>query len=125
MIYTYLLVATYEKATLKVNGISSSTRMRMLSDFIYKQEIDIILLQEATHIDFYRIRGLQRVRGLWKINRKLLEDTTVRMNRNLLEDTTVRMNRKLLEDTTVRMNRKLLEDTTVRMNRKLLEDTTE
>jgi hypothetical protein len=75
----YLLVATYKKATLKVNGISSSTRIRMLSDFSYKQEIDVILLQEVTHIKFYRIRELQRVRGLWKMNRNLLEDTAVRI----------------------------------------------
>jgi hypothetical protein len=51
----------------------------MLSDLIYKQEIDITLIQEVIHIDFDRIRGLQRVQGLWKMNRKLLEDTTVRI----------------------------------------------
>ena len=51
----------------------------MLPDFVYKQEIDIILLQEVTHIYFDRIRGLKRVRGLWKMNRKLMEDTRVRM----------------------------------------------
>lgn len=74
----YLLVATYKKATLEVNDISSSTRIRMLPDFIYKEDIDIILLQEVTHIDFDRIRGLQRVLGLWKMNRKLQHtDTTV------------------------------------------------
>jgi len=52
----------------------------MLSDFIYKQEIDIVLLQEVTHIDLDRIRGLQQVRDLWRMNRKLLEDTTVRIH---------------------------------------------
>jgi len=51
----------------------------MLSDFIYKQEIDIVLLQEVTHIDLDRIRGLQQVRGLWRTNRKLLDGTTVRI----------------------------------------------
>ena len=71
----YLLVATYKKWTLKVNCIPSSTQIRMLSDFIYKQELDVILLQEVAHTDFDRIRGL-RERELWQMNRKLLEDTT-------------------------------------------------
>jgi len=29
----------------------------MLNEFIHKQEIDIILLQEVTHTDFQMIRG--------------------------------------------------------------------
>jgi len=31
--------------------------MGMLNEFIHKQEIDIILLQEVTHTDFEMIRG--------------------------------------------------------------------
>jgi hypothetical protein len=31
--------------------------MGMLNDFIHKQEIEIILLQEVTHTDFELIRG--------------------------------------------------------------------
>jgi len=31
--------------------------MGMLNEFMYKQEIDIILLQEVTHADFEMIRG--------------------------------------------------------------------
>jgi hypothetical protein len=32
-------------------------RMPMPTEFLHKQEIDIILLQEATHADFDLIRG--------------------------------------------------------------------
>jgi exonuclease III len=48
---------TYKIETLNVSGMSAMTRMRMLADFLRKQEIDIILLQEVTHNDFDLIRG--------------------------------------------------------------------
>jgi len=47
----------YKVVALNVNGISAEGRMGMLNEFIQKQEIDIILLQEVTHTDFEMIRG--------------------------------------------------------------------
>jgi len=47
----------YKIATLNANGISSGMRMRMLEEFLQKQEIDILLLQEVTHNEFVMIRG--------------------------------------------------------------------
>jgi exonuclease III len=46
----------YKIATLIVNGMSSSMRMKMLENFLHKQEIDILLLQEVARHDF-DIRG--------------------------------------------------------------------
>jgi len=43
--------------TLNINGLSAGERMGMLNEFIRKQEIDIILLQEVTHTDFEMMRG--------------------------------------------------------------------
>jgi exonuclease III len=40
---------TYRIATLNINGISADTRIRMLDDFLRKQDIDILFLQEVTH----------------------------------------------------------------------------
>jgi len=47
----------YKVSTLNINGSSLGGRMGMLNDFIHKQEIDIIVLQEVTHTDFKMIRG--------------------------------------------------------------------
>ena len=38
----------YKVATLNINGITSAIRLRMLEEFLHKQDIDIILLQEVT-----------------------------------------------------------------------------
>jgi exonuclease III len=42
-------MTTISIATLNINGITSSTRTQMLRSFIYKQDLDILLLQEVTH----------------------------------------------------------------------------
>jgi exonuclease III len=47
----------YKMATLTVNAVSSGVGMRMLDEFLHKQEIDILLLQEVTHTEFDKIRG--------------------------------------------------------------------
>jgi exonuclease III len=47
----------YKIVTLNVNGISSGMRMRMLEEFLQKQETDILLLQEVTHTEFDMIQG--------------------------------------------------------------------
>ena len=44
-------------ATLNINGMSAGDKMTMLNEFLYKQEIDIMLLQEVTHTDFDEVRG--------------------------------------------------------------------
>jgi exonuclease III len=38
----------YKVATLNINGIANSTRLKMLEEFIYVHDIDIALLQEVT-----------------------------------------------------------------------------
>jgi exonuclease III len=40
---------TYRIATLNIKGISSLTRIRILEDFLVRQEIDLMFLQEVTH----------------------------------------------------------------------------
>jgi Exonuclease III len=48
---------THKIATLNVNCVSAMTRLRMLTEFLHKQETDIILLQEVAHTNFDLIRG--------------------------------------------------------------------
>jgi exonuclease III len=38
----------YKVATLNINGITSAIRLRMLDEFLHKQDIEIMLLQEVT-----------------------------------------------------------------------------
>jgi hypothetical protein len=52
-----LLEGTYKIATLNIIGMSAMMRMQILTDFLHKQEIDIILLQEVNHTGFDLIRG--------------------------------------------------------------------
>jgi len=47
----------FKIATVNINGIKATGRMRMLHEFIQRQELDIILLQEVTHHDFEIIQG--------------------------------------------------------------------
>jgi exonuclease III len=47
---------TYKIATLNINGISASTRLNMLEEFLYKQNIDLALLQEVTNSKISKIR---------------------------------------------------------------------
>jgi exonuclease III len=51
------MAETYKIATLNVNGMSSGMRIKMLEDFLHKQEIDILLLQLVTQHDFDVNRG--------------------------------------------------------------------
>jgi exonuclease III len=44
-------------ATLNINGLATQPRITMLEDFLHKQEIDIIFLQEVTRPVFNDIRG--------------------------------------------------------------------
>jgi hypothetical protein len=39
---------TYKLATLIINGMSNDDKIRMLNDFLHKNDIDWLLLQEAT-----------------------------------------------------------------------------
>jgi exonuclease III len=43
----------YKVATININGIASPTRLKMLDDFLHRQDIDIALLQEVTQLTFY------------------------------------------------------------------------
>jgi len=40
---------TYKLVTLNINGIASNTRIRMLEDFLWRKDVDFILLQEVKH----------------------------------------------------------------------------
>ena len=40
---------TYKLVTLNINGIASNTLIRMLEDFLWRQDVDFALLQEVKH----------------------------------------------------------------------------
>jgi exonuclease III len=44
-------------ATLNINGLHTRTRVEMLHDFVWKQEIDVLFLQEVTHPNIGALRG--------------------------------------------------------------------
>jgi exonuclease III len=44
-------------ASLNINGATAASKLDMLTDFLYRQEITIIFLQEETHNEVARIRG--------------------------------------------------------------------
>jgi exonuclease III len=44
-------------ASLNINGATAASKLDMLTDFLYRQEITIILPQEVTHNDVARIHG--------------------------------------------------------------------
>jgi len=44
-------------ATLNINGITSTTRMQMLRNFINKHGIDILFMQEVTHPSLDNLKG--------------------------------------------------------------------
>jgi len=46
----------YTVASLNTNGIGNDTRIRMLEDFLWTNDIDIALLQEITFPQLYSIR---------------------------------------------------------------------
>jgi exonuclease III len=45
------------KIILNINGLSTRTRMKMLEEFLRKQDIDILFLQKVTHHEFDTLRG--------------------------------------------------------------------
>ena len=47
----------YRIASLNINGIANQTSIHMLEEFIWKQDIDIILLQEVTNMAIEQIRN--------------------------------------------------------------------
>ena len=47
----------YKIATLNINGMATPPRIAMLEDFLQKQEVDIIFLQEVIRPVFDDIRG--------------------------------------------------------------------
>lgn len=51
------MVESYKIATFSFNGMAAQPRIAMLEDFLHKQEIDIIFLQEVTRLVFDDIRG--------------------------------------------------------------------
>jgi exonuclease III len=44
-------------ATLNINGLHTRTRVEMLHDFIQKQEIDVLFIQDVTHPNIGALRG--------------------------------------------------------------------
>jgi exonuclease III len=51
------MLIVYKKATMNNDGLASRTRMEFLKEFLRKQEVDILFLQEDTHHNFDTIRG--------------------------------------------------------------------
>jgi len=47
----------YRVATLNINRTTSATRLRMLEEFLHKQDFDIALFQEITHPDLSTLRN--------------------------------------------------------------------
>jgi hypothetical protein len=60
-------------ASLNINGATAAPKLDMLTDFLYCQEITIILLQEVTHNDVERIRGYDTYLNIWA----MLRDTAL------------------------------------------------
>ena len=48
---------THKIAIMDIKGMSATMKMPMLTEFLYEQEIDIILLQEVTPTEFGLISG--------------------------------------------------------------------
>jgi exonuclease III len=42
-------------ATININGITSTTRMQMLRNFIHKHDIDILFMQEVDQLNGYTV----------------------------------------------------------------------
>jgi len=51
------MIKPFKVAKLNINGLRSTTKMRMLNDFLRRQDIDVALLQEVTHNDLDSFRG--------------------------------------------------------------------
>ena len=47
----------FKIATLNINGLASRTKVEMLEDFLRRQEIDILFLQEVAHSTIDILRG--------------------------------------------------------------------
>ena len=47
----------YRIASLNINGIANPTRIRMLGEFLWQQDIDIVLLQEVTSKAIEQLRN--------------------------------------------------------------------
>jgi len=50
-------MVTIKVATLNINGLVSRTKLVMFDEFVRRQEIDILILQEVTHPTFDTPRG--------------------------------------------------------------------
>jgi exonuclease III len=55
---------TYKIATININGISHSTKIKMLGDFLVKQGIDIALVQEVTMPKIEQIHGYTTIMNI-------------------------------------------------------------
>lgn len=51
------VATTYKIATLNVNGLSSHIRLVMIGDFLGKQEIDTVFVQEVMQPSLDQLRG--------------------------------------------------------------------
>jgi exonuclease III len=47
----------FKIATLNINGLATRTRMEMLQDFVRRQEIDILFLQQLAHPTLNELRN--------------------------------------------------------------------
>jgi len=51
------MIYTYKVATLNINGLMWTIKMRIFNGFLRQQDIDIALLQEVTRNDLESFRG--------------------------------------------------------------------
>jgi exonuclease III len=56
---------SFKMATLKINGVSSPTKLRMLADLLSRQDVDVSLLQEVTTPDLAKYRDYNVDTTMW------------------------------------------------------------
>jgi len=66
----------YKIATPNIKGLQSHTRIAMLGEFMRKQEIDFIFLQEVTQPKLHTIRGYAAYTNIRKNRRDTAKSTT-------------------------------------------------
>jgi exonuclease III len=59
----------YGIASLKINGIANPTRMRMLAEYLWQQDIDVVLIQDVTSKVIEQIRNYTKYINIGTGNR--------------------------------------------------------
>jgi exonuclease III len=59
----------FKIATLNINGLASRTKVEMLEDFLRRQEIDILFLQEVAHSTIQPLRSYKTYTNVGTVGR--------------------------------------------------------